>query len=210
MAVRSCARRSTAPINIGRPPTSDRYLLISVRRLRHAGTGVAAKLRRSPLWQIPCRVGGGPIWRHLSLPCPRPAVAHVIATTAHLVPIRPPGRHLIAPVDRSQAATSPDDVLLTSSIPDPHADVMLTSFQKRANKAKRPYFYGFSRFFLLFSVKKTSVLSACKLRPAVYQPTFNHPQKLRAPTQLLFRSELLVKQVFARPFPCKLVFHGYL
>jgi hypothetical protein len=50
------------------------------------------------------------------------------------------------------------------------------------------------------------VLSACKLRPAVYQPTFDHPQKLRAPTQLLFRPKLLAKQVFARPFPCKLVF----
>ena len=120
-------------------------------------------------------------------------------------PIRRPGRHLIIPVDRSHAATSPDDVLLTSSNPDPHADVMLTSFKKSANKAKRPYFYSFSRF-LLFSVKKTSVLSACKLRPAVYQPTFDHPQKLRAPTQLLFRPKLLAKQVFARPFPCKLVF----
>ena len=50
--------------------------------------------------------------------------------------IRPPGRHLIVPVDRSQAATSPDDVLLTSSHPDPLADVMLTSLKKRANKPK--------------------------------------------------------------------------
>jgi hypothetical protein len=108
-------------------------------------------------------------------------------------------------VDRSQAATSPDDVLLTSSNPDPHADVMLTSLKKRANKAKRPYFTVFSRF-LLFSVKKTSALSACTPRRTLYQPTSDHPQKLKAPTQLLFRPELLVKQVFARPSPRKLVF----
>jgi hypothetical protein len=49
-------------------------------------------------------------------------------------------------VDRSQAATSPDDVLLTSPDPDPHADVT----QKARQYAKKGHIFTIFRVFYHF------------------------------------------------------------
>ena len=115
---------------------SDRYLPISVRRLRQAG------VTRGHL-SLPNRIGATSDnsftvqgrFRYCNT-----CLAHVLALLSRVSPprlpassvIRPRGRHFIAPVDRSLTAMSPDDVLLTSSDPVPHADVMLTSSKKRA------------------------------------------------------------------------------
>jgi hypothetical protein len=160
-AVGSSASRSTAHMNIGAPYVSDRYLPISVRRLRQAS------ITRGQL-SLPDCIGASSdnsftvqgLFRYCDT-CP----AHVLALLPCTSPphpltsslIRPPGRHLIAPVDLSLTATSPGDVMMTSSNPGPLDDVMLTSSKKRANKTKKPYF---RRFFAIFSYFQKKYCSA--------------------------------------------------
>ena len=150
--------RSTAHINIGGPYMSDRYLPISVRRLRHARTDGAPKFHRSPSDSFFIVQEGS---RYGDI-CPVHVPVLLSRTSPPRLPtssvIRPRGCHFIAPVDRSLTATSPDDVLLTSSNPVPHDDVMLTSSKKRANKTKKPYFRHFLPILAFFWEKRCSAV----------------------------------------------------
>ena len=151
----------------------DRYLPISVRRLRQAS------ITRGQL-SLPDCIGASPDnsfivqgrFRYCDT-CPTHVLA-LLPCTSPPHPLtsslsRPPGRHLIAPVDLPLTATSPGDVMMTSSNPGPLDDVMLTSSKKRANKTKKPYFRHFSQFSHIFR-KNTVKLSACNTRRQFNQP----------------------------------------
>ena len=149
----------------------DRYLPIYFRRLRHARTDGTPKFHRSPSDNFFVVQEGS---RYGDI-CPVHVPVLLSRTSPPRLPnssvIHPRGRHFIAPVDRSLTATSPDDVLLTSSNPGPHADVI----QKARQITIKPYFTIFCEFHY-FSEKSTAPPSACTPRRLRHQPPCDHLQ----------------------------------
>jgi len=177
-AVGSGPSHPTAPSNFGALPLAARYLLKSVRRWRmvgdtrciYIGSGSLLPILRPYPKRSDETVYCHSFTAHHVMLTSQPRHAHV---TASSTPPECPPRHRsdlsttsLVPVDHSQAATSPFRTR-------PHPMTSCWRHPKNAPKPKKSIFGQNLRFFRIF-LRKTTLPSACKLRPFRRQPAESH------------------------------------